>query len=252
MIDVHCHLTFQDYDKDRDKVIEDARKTLKAVIISGVKPEDSKKALTLAEKHQNFIYVTLGLHPIYVSELTDREIEEYVKFIKLNKPKIVGIGEVGLDHYWVKKPEEIKRMRKVFINILSLAKELDLPVILHFRQALEEGFKLVTQHDIKKAVFHCFSGKKSLAQEIVNQGYYVSIAPNIFRSKDIKKAVKVIPLEKILVETDSPFLAVKGGRNLPQNVKLVIEKIAETRKTSFLEVEEAIIKNVNKLFGIKV
>jgi len=252
MIDIHCHLTFKDFDKDREEVIEDAKKTLKAVIISGIKPEDSKKALVLAEKHPGFIYVTLGLHPIHVSELTDKQIEEYMEFIRLNKHKIVGIGEVGLDYYWVKKPEEIQRMKKVFIGFLDLAKELDLPLVLHFRQALEEGFRFITQYNIKKAVFHCFSGKKSLAQEIVGQDYYISIAPNIFRSKDVKKVAKTTPLEKILTETDSPFLAVKGGRNLPQNVKLVVEKIAETRKISPFEVEKAVIKNVSELFRIRV
>jgi len=206
----------------------------------------------LAEKHQGFIYVTLGLHPIHIPELTDRQIEEYMRFVRLNRDRIVGIGEVGLDYHWIKEPKKISRMREVFIGFIGLAKELDLPLVLHLRQALDEGFKLMVQHDVKKAVFHCFSGKKSLAEKIVEHGYYVSVAPNIFRSKDVKKAVKAIPLEKILTQTDSPFLAVEGGRNLPQNVRLVVEKIAETKKVNPLEVEEAVLKNVGRVFGIKV
>ncbi|RJX16185.1 TatD family deoxyribonuclease [Candidatus Bathyarchaeota archaeon] len=250
MIDIHCHLTFKQYDEDREKVIEDAKKFLKALITSGTEPEDSKKTLVLAEKYPKFVYVTLGLHPIHVPELTGKQIEEYMEFIKINKNKIVGIGEIGLDYYWIKDSVKIQKTKEVFVEFLSLAKELNLPVVLHFRQALEEGFKLVTQNNVKEAIFHCFSGKKGLAQEIVNQNYYISIAPNIFRSKNIKKVAKTIPLEKILTETDSPFLAVEGEKNFPQNVKFVVEKIAEERKISPIEVEKIVDKNASKIFRL--
>ncbi|MGP3667965.1 MAG: TatD family hydrolase [Candidatus Bathyarchaeota archaeon] len=252
MIDIHCHLTFKDYDRDRDDVIKDAEKALKAVIISGVEPKDAEKALNLKSKYPNFIHVSLGLHPIHVSELSDTQIDDYVHFIRKNKEKIVGIGEVGLDYHWIKSQNEVIRTKNVFKKFLGLAEDLDLPVILHFRNALEDGFKIVLDNKVEKAVFHCFTGKRKLAYEIAKKGYYISVAPNIIKSKDIKKAVKDIPLEKILTETDSPFLAPDNRRNVPQNVKIVIEKIAEIKKASFFEVGEKTVKNAVEVFNLNI
>jgi len=252
MIDIHCHLTFEDYDKDRDDVIRDAKKVLKAVIISGVEPKDAEKALNLKSKYPDFIHVSLGLHPVHVSELSDSQIDEYINFVRKNREKIVGIGEIGLDYHWVKNQHEIIRTKNVFEKFLNLAEDLNLPVILHFRNALEEGFRIILDNKVKKAVFHCFTGKRKLAREIVEKGYYISVAPNIFRSKDIKKAVKDIPLEKILTETDSPFLAPGGGRNIPQNVKFVIEKIAEIKKIDSSEVGRNTTKNAIEIFDLNI
>ncbi|MEA1998411.1 MAG: TatD family hydrolase, partial [Euryarchaeota archaeon] len=133
IIDIHCHLTFKEYDADRAQVIADAEKVLRGVVISGVEPEDSTRAIELAAMYENFIFVTLGLHPIHVSENTDQDIERYVEFISENKRKIVGIGEIGLDYHWIKDPKKIKRTKEIFVAFLELAKELNLPVVLHLR-----------------------------------------------------------------------------------------------------------------------
>jgi TatD DNase family protein len=257
IIDIHCHLTFKEYDADRAQVIKDAKKVLSGVVTSGVEPGDSTHAIKLAAMHEGFIFVTLGLHPIHVFENTDQEIERYEEFISDNKRRIVGIGEIGLDYHWIREPKKIKRTKEVFIEFLGLAKELDLPVVLHLRgtgsEAIEEGLKIVSDEDIKKAVFHCFTGKALLAEQICKEGYYVSLPTIIARSKSMKKVAKRIPISLLLTETDAPYLSpVEEERNVPQNVKVVYEEIAKQRKSDVETVEEEIEGNFLRLFGMKL
>ena len=255
IIDIHCHLTFKEYDADRAQVIADAKKVLRGVVISGVEPEDSTHAIELAAMHEHFIFVTLGLHPIHVSENTDQDIERYAEFISENKRKIVGIGEIGLDYHWIKDPKKIKRTKEIFVEFLELAKELDLPVVLHLRgtgsEAIEDGLKIVSDEDIKKAVFHCFTGKPLLADQICKEGYYVSLPTIIARSKSMRKVAKRIPISLLLTETDAPYLSpVEEERNVPQNVEVVYEEISRQRKSDVKTVEEQIEGNFERLFGV--
>ena len=257
IIDIHCHLTFKEYDTDRAQVIADAKKVLRGIVISGVEPEDSKHTIELAAMHENFIFVTIGLHPIHVSEHTDHDIERYVEFISENKRKIVGIGEIGLDYYWIRDPKKIKRTKEIFIEFLELAKELDLPVVLHLRgtgsEAIEEGLKIVSDEDITKAVFHCFTGKPLLADQICNEGYYVSLPTLIARSKSMRKVAKRIPISLLLTETDAPYLSpVEEERNVPENVEVVYEEISKQRKSDVKAVEEQIEANFVRLFGVNL
>jgi TatD DNase family protein len=251
MIDVHSHLTFEDYDVDRDLVIMDAKKELKAVVISGVNPEDSTKALCLYEENKGFLYLMLGFHPIYANKYNDKDIERYLEFIKKNKDKIVGIGEIGLDYYWIKDSSEIKRSKDIFISFLDLAKEIDMPVLLHTRKAIDDGLKIIENEDIRKAVFHCFSGGTKLAREIWEEGYYISLATSIGRNKNMKKAAKSVPLDSLLTETDSPFLSnINEERNVPQNVKIVYQEISKLRDIDIDEVVRQVSENNHTLFNI--
>ncbi|MFZ2070126.1 MAG: TatD family hydrolase [Halobacteriota archaeon] len=258
MIDIHCHLTFADYDTDREQVIEAGKQELKGVVTSGVDPEDAKKALELAELHTGFVFVSLGLHPIHVADRTAHEIEDYQEFISKNKSRIVGIGEIGLDYHRVRDPLKIKRTRAVFEEFLELAKELDLPVVLHLRgtgsEAIEDGLKLVSDADIPKAVFHCFTGKPQLAALICEEGYYISLPASIVRSKSMKKVANRIPLSYLFTETDAPYLSpdVAEERNVPQHVKVVYEEIARQKKLEFESVDAAIERNFARVFKIEL
>ncbi len=255
IIDIHCHLTFKEYEADREKVIEDARAILKCVVTSGVEPEDGRKALELAESESwhDFVLVSLGLHPIHVVEKSDHEISDYEEFISKNRTRIVGIGEIGLDYYWVRDPMKIKRTESVFEELLELARELNLPVILHLRGegAIERGLKFVSDADIKRAVFHCFTGKPQLATAICEEGYHISLPASIVRSKTMKKVAKRIPLSALHAETDAPYLSpdTEQKRNVPQQVKVVYEEIARQKKTDFQTVEDAIDANFERMFG---
>jgi len=255
IIDIHCHLTFKEYEADRADVIEDARAILKRVVTSGVEPEDARKALELAESYSDFIFVSLGLHPIHVVEKTDHEISDYEEFISDNRARIVGIGEIGLDYHWIRDPLKIKRTKNVFKDLLELAKELDLPVVLHLRGegAIEEGLKFISDADIRKAVFHCFTGKPQLAAEICDEGYHISLPASISRSKTMKKVAKRIPLSSLHAETDAPYLSPdEQKRNVPQQVKVVYEEIARQKKSDFQSVENAIDANFERMFRVKV
>ncbi|MGB2728357.1 MAG: TatD family hydrolase [Halobacteriota archaeon] len=257
IIDIHCHLTFEQYDEDREQVIEDAKKVLKCVVTSGVEPEDAKYALELAEMHEGFVFVTPGLHPIHVASRTDQEIGEYEEFISENKRRIVGIGEIGLDYHWVRDPLKIKRMKEVLVEFLGLAKELDLPVVLHLRgtgsEAIEDGLKIVSDEDIRNAVFHCFTGKPQLAEQICEEGYYISLPASIVRSKSMKKVARRVPISHLLTETDAPYLSpTEEERNVPQHVKVVYEEIARQRKIEVRIAEEEIERNFERLFGVEM
>lgn len=258
IIDIHCHLTFKEYDPDREQVIEEAKRILKGVVTSGVEPEDAKQALELAEMHKGFVFVTLGLHPIHVAGKTGQDIEEYEEFISENKQKIVGIGEIGLDYHWIRDPLKIKRTKEVFVEFLGLSKELDLPIVLHLRgtggEAIEEGLKIISDEDIRKAVFHCFTGKPQLAEQICEEGYYISLPASIVRSKSMKKVAKRIPLSLLLTETDAPYLSPDESeeRNVPQHVKVVYEEITRQRKIDASVTEEEIERNFERLFEVKL
>ena len=255
IIDIHCHLTFKEYEADRADVIEDARAILKRVVTSGVEPEDARKALELAESYSDFIFVSLGLHPIHVVEKTDHEISDYEEFISDNRARIVGIGEIGLDYHWIRDPLKMKRTKDVFKELLELAKELDMPVVLHLRGegAIEEGLKFISDADIRKAVFHCFTGKPQLAAEICDEGYHISLPASISKSKTMKKVAKRIPLSSLHAETDAPYLSPdEQKRNVPQQVKVVYEEIARQKKSDFQSVENAIDANFERMFRVKV
>ena len=258
IIDIHCHLTFEQYDKDREQVIADAKEVLKGVVTSGVEPEDAKHAWELTKQHEGFVFATLGLHPIHVVENTDQEIAKYEEFISDKKREIAGIGEIGLDYHWVRDPLKIKRMKEVFVEFLGLSKELGLPVVLHLRgegaEAIEEGLKIVSDEDIRKAVFHCFTGKPQLAEQICEEGYYISLPTSIVRSKSMKKVAKRIPISRLLTETDAPYLSPDESeeRNVPKHVKVVYEEVARQRKIDVRVAEEEIERNFERLFAVEL
>lgn len=250
MIDTHCHLTYKGLDEIKDKVIEEARKEMNAIVTCGL-PEDAKKVLNIAAEQPDFIYVTLGIHPTDVLEMSDNQIEEYKELIIKNKNKILGIGEIGLDYHWIKDGEKIERTKEVFIDFLGLAKELKLPVILHTRKAEQDVLEIIVDNDVKNAVFHSYTGNLSLAKRIIEEGYYISINTILPTSKNSKKIVKNMPLEQLLTETDAPFLSPYPHKpNVPQNVKLVLEKMSEIRKEDIKEIDKTIMDNCKSLFGV--
>jgi TatD DNase family protein len=257
MIDIHCHLTLKEYDTDREEVIADAKQSLRGVVISGVEPGDAKRAVALAAAHQEFIFVTLGLHPIHVEEQSDQSLEAYAEFISEHKREIVGIGEIGLDYYWIRDPLKVKRMHEVFVELLGLAKELRLPAVLHLRgtgsEAIEEGLKIIQDEDVKHAVFHCFTGKLQVAELIAEEGYFLSLPTSIVKSKSMKKVAKRIPLANLLTETDAPYLSPDvAERNVPQKVAVVYEEIAQQQKLELKAVDEEIERNFEQVFGVSV
>jgi TatD DNase family protein len=219
------------------------------MIITCGYPRDYEKSLELSKKYEN-IYLALGLHPIDISKMNDEEIKNYLNFIKKHKDDIVAVGEIGLDYHWFEK-EKSGRFRQIFIECLKLAKEINKPVVLHTRKAEEECFDIVREMGMNKVDFHCYSGSVTLARKIIDAGYYISLTTNIKNSKNAEDIAKKFPIERLLTETDSPFLSpVPGKQNIPQNVKIVIEEIAEQRKMKFEDVDKITTENAVKFFNL--
>ena len=247
IIDTHSHLNFNAYENDLDDVIKRCFNNNVSVINVGSQYNTSKKALEIAEKYPEKIYGSVGLHPIHAQ---DKFNYQAYKKLAENK-KIVAIGETGLDY----KSEYLflkEKQKQVFLEHLKLAEELDLPLIFHCRKAHQELINILKNRKQKhKGVIHCFTGNFKEAEEYLNMGFYLGFNGIIFKL-DLNETIKKIPLDKILVETDCPFLTppLVKGRNEPINVKYVIERIAEIKGKLYQEIADQTTENARKLFRI--
>ncbi len=253
LIDSHAHLDDERFDRDRERLIESLRENgIDLVINPGDDLQSSIKAVALAEKYEN-IYAAVGVHPHAAKEMDDATIGILKSFT--NREKVIAIGEIGLDYYYDNSPRNIQRQR--FIEQLNLAKEVHLPVIIHSRSAAGETFEILkeAQDGNLEGVLHCYSGSVEMAIEYIKLGFYISIAgPITFKnSKVAKEVVKAVPLDKLLIETDSPYLTpepYRGKRNEPIYVRYVAGTIAEVKGLSFEEIAKATAENAKKLFRI--
>lgn len=252
LIDTHAHIDFEDLQKDLPKVLADAEEAgVDKIIIPGVEPSGFNNIISLIETHDN-LYGAIGIHPSDAKQWND-ESYELIKNLAKN-PKVVAIGEIGLDYYWDKSFNDLQK--EVLIKQISIAKELGKPVIIHDREAHGDTLQILKDTNAKEvgAVMHCFSGSPEFALECIKEGFYIALG-GVVTFKNAKKpqeVAKEIPLDKLLLETDSPFLApvpYRGKTNTPAYVKLVAEKIAELRGISLEEVEEATTKNAQALFN---
>jgi TatD DNase family protein len=248
LIDVHAHLDFSQFDEDREKVIEKARKENIKIITSGMGPKSIKKTIAMIEKYDN-LFATFGSLP---EELNQDVIEETINLIKKNRDKIVGIGEVGLDYYWMKDKSKRKVEIENFHKFIELANELSLPLVIHSRDAEQEVIRIIKEKDIN-ALLHCFSGSVEQAENAVSFGCLISIPTNIIYSKQKQILAKKIPLESIVLESDAPFLSpIPKTRNVPVNIKLSVEKIAEIKNVDLERVGKITTRNAIEFFNLKL
>jgi len=263
IIDSHAHLNFQEFDKDWQQIIADCQKADIWLVNVGSQLVTSRKAVKIAKGYNKGVYAAIGLHPIHVSGSNFHpealSIDDYRDLIK-HSDKVVAIGETGMDFFHSDK--NINNQKKAFVKHLNLAKEFDLPVILHSRNskdnkkdAYEEILKILAQESITNGVIHCFGGTVEQAKEFLDLGFYVGFTGMITfpKAEQIVEAVKAVSLERILVETDCPFLAPephRGKRNLPQYVKFVAEKIAGIKQIDYNKIEKQTFKNTIKLFNL--
>jgi len=265
LIDTHCHLNFKAFKGKADPVIERARKAgVKKVIVPGARLDTSKKAVELARKYKE-IYAAVGIHPIHARRVKNQmpNLKNKLKKLAENK-KVVAIGECGLDYFRIENSKlKIKKKQKLLFKMqIELAQELDLPLIIHNRNAGDDLISILKPYAIchkprLRAVFHCFSGNFTLLAWALEHNFYIGIDGNITYSKHVKKVVKRTPLERLLIETDSPYLmpeplrSTKKFPNEPKNVKIVAEKIAEIKGDSFLRIAKQTTENAEELFWKK-
>ena len=259
MIDSHCHLTYPGLREIVGDVLGKARELLDAVVTCGL-PFDREKrhgfpgaeeALSLARVYRGFVFATLGLHPTQVREMTDDEIDSYLEFVEERSGEIVGIGEVGLDRFWIKDEEEHRRARNVFAKFLELAEKLRKPVVVHSREAEEEVVDMLASYSLKGVLMHSYTGNMTVAKKALDRGYLFSVNYRVTNTKTMRKIAKNFPLEAILVETDAPFLSPSGGVNTPLTVQLVIQEVAKLRGLPVSEVDRATTQNAVRFFSLE-
>jgi TatD DNase family protein len=253
MIDTHCHIDFPEYDNDRTEVIERAKNNLDAIILSGTNFDANERAIKYSKEHPNFIYPSLGFHPVTSQNSTIQEQEAVQNQIIKNKENICAIGEVGMDFFFVKDKSIRQKQREIFLKFVEIANEHKIPLLIHARDADKKALNIVLEYeDIPEIIFHCYSGSLKTAKRIMeHDNYHMSFSTMVCYSKHHQDLVHDIPLEFMLTETDSPYLAMtKEERNEPSNVKLAVKKIAEIKDIDMDIVDEITTNNAKKVFKI--
>lgn len=251
MIDTHTHINCIE-DFSIEEILNNAKANgVEKLIVPAAYPSDIEVVAELSEKYEN-VYGLLGVHPSEVKDWNDNLIEKIKNFAK--SPKIVGIGEIGLDYYWDKSFNELQK--EVFIKQIELANELNFPISIHDREAHKDTFDILTQYNKNSSVImHCFSGSVEFMKECIKQGWYIAIGGVVTFKKAIKmkEVAKEVPLEKLLLETDAPYLTpvpFRGKINQPAYVKYVAEEIAKLREVSFEEINTITTQNAKNVFRI--
>jgi len=268
MIDTHCHLNFKAFKGKVRQVIEQAKKVgITKIIVPGTNLETSKEAVNLAQKYKE-IYAAVGIHPHHASQVQSSKFKVQSELSRLAEyKKVVAIGECGLDYYKYQKTkykdyeidEDFKKaQRQIFEMQIKLAQELNLPLIIHNRQASNDILKILnTKYSIPNTgVLHCFQGNDKLLNWAVKQSFYIGITGIVTYNKKMEEVVKKTPLKNLFIETDAPYLmpeplrTTKRWPNEPKNVKIIAQKIADIKSDSFLEVTKQTTENAIQLFKL--
>lgn len=252
MIDSHCHLEEAAYEKDLDDVIRTCKNQgLKALITVCADPQDWDKTLQIIDKYKGYVFACASLHPIYVDRVSEQQVEEYFKKIKENKDLLAAIGETGADYFHHRETGLQEKQRELFRYHIRLAKELDKPVVVHCRDAFEDVIGILEKEGAKRVMMHLFGGQK-LLDRVISNSWWISVGPILLKSKSHKKIVRDMPLEKIMLETDSPWFGPEGQRNTPLSVIPVAERIAEIKKVEVSHVSEMTDRNAVEFFRMPI
>ena len=254
LLDSHAHYNDEKFDDDRDTIIKEAYNSgITTIINAGYSLESSKKAIEIANQYK-FMYATVGVSPNDIEDLKGNYIEDIEELAK--SYKVVAIGEIGLDYYWNKENKE--KQKEIFMEQIKLANKLDLPIVIHTREAVMDTIDILKKIECKKrGVFHCCPLNRELVKEALKLGFYISFAgPVTFKnSKNAAEIINLVPIERILIETDSPYLSpepVRGTRNDSRNVKYIAQKIADIKGLTVEEIAKQTYKNAEKIFERKI
>ena len=252
LFDTHAHMDDRAFDTDREELLSALPgQGLALVMNPGCSLQSSRNAVRLAKEY-DYIYAAVGSHPDAADEVDEAVLEEYRELCKRN-PKVKAIGEIGLDYHYEDIPRDIQL--KAFRAQMELARELGLPVIVHERDAHEDGMVVVRDFPEVTGVFHCYSGSAEMARQLVDRGWYIGFT-GVLTFKNARKAIEVassIPLERIVLETDCPYMApepFRGRRNDPGKLYRMAEKLAEIRGLSVEEVQAITVENGKRLYRI--
>ncbi|WP_348936422.1 TatD family hydrolase [Bacillus sp. BS1807G30] len=253
LFDTHAHLNAEQYNEDLEQVIERAKsEKVEKIVVVGFDRATITRAMELIEAY-DFIYAAIGWHPVDAIDMTDEDLA-WIKELSQHE-KVVAIGEMGLDYYWDKSPKDVQK--EVFRRQIALAKEVNLPIIIHNRDATEDVVTILKEEGAAEVggIMHCFTGSLEIAKACMEMNFYISFGgPVTFKNaKKPKEVVKDIPSDRLLIETDCPYLTpapFRGKRNEPSYVKYIAEQIAELREISFEELAALTTENAKKVFRI--
>lgn len=254
LIDTHCHLNDQQLYQDIDNVISRALQTgVEKMVVIGWDEESSKLAIKLAETYP-FIYACVGFHPENIEDVHEKTLQNVLELS--SHPKVVGIGEIGLDYYWEKDPAKRENQKAFFIKQIEYANKVGLPISIHSREAFQDTIQILREHKpLHGGVMHCYSGSVENIDDIINLGLYIGLdGPVTFRNaKTPKEVAAEVPLEKLVLETDSPYLSphpLRGTVNEPSNLILIADEIANIRAMSKKHLLEVVYDNSCRLFDL--
>lgn len=260
MIDTHCHLEQQIYDEDREDLITQLRRKMSAVITDAPDPRYYDVTFDMVNKNQGFLFALAGIHPEYIGTFSDDEVNEAVNKLRENRHRLVGVGETGLDYAYIQDAAQREQQRQLFIRFIDLGKELSLPIVVHLRNGRDEvdvfddAFKILKMSDARRVHLHMF-GCRRLVEEAIGLGYYISTNAIVLHSKTYQKVVRDTPLERLMLETDAPWLHPTldtDKRNDPTHVREVAEKIAEIKRISVEEVIDITSTNAVEFYDLKL
>lgn len=253
LVDTHAHLQLEHFDADRDAMIQRAHAAgVAAIICISTDVASSRAAIALAEKHQ-YVYAAVGIHPNDCAATNDDDFKQIAELAQ--HPKVVAIGETGMDDYWKTVP--LPKQAEVFARQLDLAAQLNKPVVIHNREASAAIMETLRAHGVTKlaGVFHCFSEDANYAEQVLSLGCHVSFTGNLtYKKSKLPEVAKQIPLARIMLETDSPYMTPaphRGKRNEPAYTVHIAEKLAEIKGVSFAEVCTRTTQNAVTLFRLK-
>ena len=254
LIDTHCHLNDEQLYQDLDNVISRALQTgIEKMVVIGWDKESSLKAIKIAEQYP-FIYACVGFHPENLEGVDETQLNEVLNLY--SHPKVVGIGEIGLDYHWEKDSQKREIQKEFFIKQIEFANKVGLPISIHSREAFQDTLEILKNHKpLHGGVMHCYSGSVENVNDIINLGLYIGLdGPVTFRNAKTPKEVAIeVPLEKLVLETDSPYLSphpLRGTVNEPANLILIADEIAALRDMSKKHLLEVVYDNSCKLFKL--
>lgn len=249
--DTHAHYDWKEFDEDREKLFKEFENNLCGIVNVGINCESINKVMEYAKKY-SFMYYSIGVHPMEVEKNIPIQIVEEIIKKEKNKGKLVAIGETGLDYHF-DYPRDLQE--KYFIEQINLANKYDLPIIIHSRESQQDVERILREHPVKKAgIMHCYSGTPEMSKKFLEMGYYIGVGGPVTRYKDVQETVRITPIDRIVIETDSPVLPPepfeKHSRNNSLYLKYIVSKIAELKNMTEEDVITYTTQNAYKIYGI--
>lgn len=250
IIDTHTHIYDERFEEDFDTVMKNIEEQMEGIVSIGFDPESSKKSIELANKY-SFVHAVIGVHPVDIKKYND-EVEKELEKLALTEKKVVAIGEIGLDYHWMEDPEEVQK--EGFRKQIELAERVKLPIVIHTREALQDTLDILREYKNVGGILHCYPGSYEAAKPFLDR-YYIGVGGTVTfkNNKKTKELVKELSLDKIVLETDCPYLTpvpFRGKRNEPVYTKYVAEEIARIKEISVEEVINITTENAKKIYGI--